>query len=154
MNAAVILRSVNDASYTVTRLGTVFYSVRHDVLTQVSTGEGLRTFRLNIKVPSSWTVGPEDEGKLDSLQGQMSQMTSSPTPLSEFHHHQLLSRNVGKKTTNRRCVKSQNSADLIYTVFRAWNHATVEVLHFLLSACHENAQGAFFVVLFTCMVVI
>jgi hypothetical protein len=53
-------RSVKDASYTVTRPGMV-YSVRHDVLTQVSNGDGLRTFRLNIKVPSSWTVGPEDE---------------------------------------------------------------------------------------------
>jgi len=49
--------------------------MRHDVLTQVSTGEGLRAFRLNIKVPSSWTAGPEDEGKLESLQGEMSQMT-------------------------------------------------------------------------------
>jgi len=28
-------RSVKEASYTVTRPGTVFYSVRHDVLTQV-----------------------------------------------------------------------------------------------------------------------
>jgi len=63
VNAAVILRSVKDASYTVTRPGTVFYFVRHDVLTQVLTGKGLRTFRFNIKVPSSWTVGPEDEGK-------------------------------------------------------------------------------------------
>ena len=63
-----------DASYTVTQPGTVFYSVRHDVLAQVLTGKGLRTFRFNIKVPSSWTVGPEDEGKLDS-QCQTSQMT-------------------------------------------------------------------------------
>jgi hypothetical protein len=68
-------RSVKDASYTVTRPGMVFYSVRHDVLTQVSTGEGLRTFRLNIKVPSSWTVGPEDDGKLTGRQGETSQMT-------------------------------------------------------------------------------
>jgi len=64
-----------DASYTVTRPGMVFCSVIHDILAQVLTGKGLRTFRFNIKVPSSWTVGPEDEGKLDSRQGQTSQMT-------------------------------------------------------------------------------
>jgi len=68
-------RSVKDASYKVTRPGTVFYSVGHDVLTQVLTGERLGTFWLNMKVPSSWTVGPEDEGKLNSRQGQTSQMT-------------------------------------------------------------------------------
>ena len=67
-------RSVKDASHTVTRPGMGFCSVRHDVLTQVSTGEGLWTFRLNTIVPSSWTVGPEDEGKLDSRQGETPQI--------------------------------------------------------------------------------
>ena len=67
----MILTSVKDASHTVTRPGAVFYSVRHDVLTRVSTGAGLRTFRLKL----SWTAGPEVEGKLNSRQGQTSQMT-------------------------------------------------------------------------------
>ena len=66
--------SVKDVSYRVTRPGTAFYSVRHDVLTQVSTGLGLRTFRWNVVLPP-WTVGPEDKGKLDCRQGQTSQMT-------------------------------------------------------------------------------
>jgi len=39
-----------------------------------------------------------------------------------------------QETTNRRCVKSQKNADLIDTPFVAWNHATVEVVSFLLSA--------------------
>jgi hypothetical protein len=59
VNAAMIRK--RRVIHSITRPKTVFYSVRHDVLTQVSTGEGLRTFRLNIKAPSSWTVGPEDE---------------------------------------------------------------------------------------------
>ena len=40
----------------------------------LSTTEGLQTFRWN-EVPSSSTVGPEDEGKLTSRQGETSQMT-------------------------------------------------------------------------------
>jgi len=40
----------------------------------LSTGEGLRKFRWKV-VPSSWTVGPEDEGKWTSRQGATSQMT-------------------------------------------------------------------------------
>ena len=38
------------------------------------TGEGLRMFRWKV-VPSSWTVGPEDEGKLTSQQGETPHMT-------------------------------------------------------------------------------
>ena len=45
-----------------------------------------------------------------------------------------------QETTDRCCVKSLTSADLIYTAFEAWNHATVKVLCILLSACHRNAQ--------------
>jgi hypothetical protein len=76
---SVLHRSVKDASYTVTRPSTIFYAVRH-VLTGVdedyalSTGEGLQTFRWNV-VPSSWTVGPEGEGKLTSRQWTRSQIT-------------------------------------------------------------------------------
>jgi len=44
-----------------------------------------------------------------------------------------------QETTNRRCVKPPKSADLIYTGFEAQNHATVEVLRFLLLASQENA---------------
>jgi len=33
-----------------------------------------------------------------------------------------LSRNVGNLTTTRRCVTSQKSKDLIYTVAKAWRH--------------------------------
>jgi hypothetical protein len=133
-------RSVKGTSYTVTRPGTAFYSVRHDVLTQVSTGEGLRTFRWNL-VPSPWTVGPEDEGKLDSRQGQTFQITwiftNTAVRISQPPTVVLKRR---QETTNRRCVKSQKSTYLIYTTFEAWNHATVEVLRFLLLACQENAQ--------------
>ena len=156
-------RSVKDASYTVNSAwhGLLFRErwrshkgVDEDYA--LLTGEGLRMFRLNV-VPSSWAVGPEDEGKLISWQGETSQMTCifkttvriSPPPTVVPKRRQ--------EATNRRCVQSQKSADLIYTAFKAWNHATVEVLHFLLSACQENAQtgwqGVFFVVLFTCMLV-
>ena len=107
----------------------------------LSTGEGLQTFQWNI-VPSSWAAGPEDEGKLTSQQGAMSQMTwiftsttvriSQPPTVVPKHW---------QETTKWRRVKSQNSADHIYTAFEAWRHATVEVLCFLLSACQENAQN-------------
>ena len=76
----MIFTSVEHASYTATRPDTVFYSVRHNVLTDVdedyalSAGEGLRTFRWN-EVPSSSTVGPEDEDKMTSRQDETSQMT-------------------------------------------------------------------------------
>jgi len=40
----------------------------------LSAGEELWTFRWNV-VPSSWAVGPEDEGKLTSRQDETSQMT-------------------------------------------------------------------------------
>jgi hypothetical protein len=69
-------RSIKGVSYIVTRPGMV-YSERHDVLTQVlmkiMSGEGLWTFGWNV-VPSSWTVGPEDEGTLTSRQGKTSQI--------------------------------------------------------------------------------
>ena len=97
----------------------------------LSTGEGLWMFRWNV-VPSSWTVCPEDEGKLDGRQGQMSQMTWIFTNTAVPKHQQ--------ETTNWRCIKSKKSADHICTALEAWNHATVEVLRFLLSACQENAQ--------------
>jgi hypothetical protein len=50
------------------------------------------------------------------------------------------------ETTNP-CVKSQTSANLIHTAFVVWNHTTVKVLRFLLTAGCS-------VVLFTCMPVI
>ena len=139
-------RCVKDASYTVTRPGMVFCSVRHDVLTQVSTGEGLRTFRLNIKVPSSWTVGPEDEGKLNCRQGQTSHMTwiftNTAVRISQPPTTVLKRR---QETTNRRCVKSQKSADLIYTAFKAWK--TVEVYTFsaisMPRECTDRLAGCF-----------
>jgi hypothetical protein len=102
----------------------VFYSVRHDILTGVdedgtlSAGEGLRMFRWNV-VPSSWAVGPEDESKFISRQGETFQVISiltnaavrisPPSTLVPIHR---------QETTNRRCVKSQKSADFIYTAFK------------------------------------
>ena len=141
-----IHRSVKDVSYTVTQPGTIFYSVRHGILTHdedyaLSTGEKLRALWWN-RVPSSWTVGPDDEGKLTSWQDEMSQMTQiftntavriSPPPAVVPKRRQ--------ETTNRHCVKSQKSRDLIYTAFVAWNYTNVEVLRFLLSACQANAQA-------------
>jgi len=71
-------RSVKDA-LTLTRPGTVFYCATLRSHTGVEdyallTGEGLRTFRWNV-VPSSWTFGPEDEGKLASREGETSHTT-------------------------------------------------------------------------------
>jgi len=106
----------------------------------LSTGDGLRTFRWNA-VPSSWTVDPEDEVKLTSRQGETFQMTWNFTNTAV--RISQLPTAVPKRqqeTTNRRCLKSQRSTDLIYTTFKAWDHATVEVLCFLLSARQENAQ--------------
>jgi len=107
----------------------------------LSTGEGWRTFRWNV-MPSSWAFGPEDAGKLTNRQGETSQMTwiftitamtISPPP--------TVVPKCRQETINRRCVKSpQKSAYLIYTAFEAKNHANVEVLRFLLSACQANAQ--------------
>jgi len=96
-------RSVKDASYTVTRPGMVFYSVSYDVLTQVLMaitpcrlvkGYGrfgrmcLHLGLLALKMKVNW---PVDRAKRPRW------LQSSPTPLWEFHHHQMLSRNVGKK---------------------------------------------------------
>ena len=83
-------------------------------------------------VPSSWTAGPEDEVKLTCRQGETLQMTWIFTNTAVPKHQQ--------ETTNWRCIKSKKSADHICTALEAWNHATVEVLRFLLSACQENAQ--------------
>jgi hypothetical protein len=110
-------------SYTVTRPGTVFYSERDDVLTRVnedcalSTDEGLRTFRLNV-VPSSWTVGPEDEGKLTGRQGETSQMTCIFNATVRISPPAVVPKRR-QEATNRRCVQSQKSTDLIYTAFKA-----------------------------------
>ncbi len=63
----------------------VFYYVRYrshkgvDEDYALLTGEGLRTFRWNV-VPSSWTVGPEDEGKLTSQQDEMLNQTCHHVP--------------------------------------------------------------------------
>jgi len=104
----------------------------------LSTGEGLRMFWCKV-MPTSWTAGPEDERNLTSWQSETSQMTLiftntivriSPPPTVVPKRRQ--------ETTNRRCVKSQKSADLIYTTFEALIHATVEVLRFLLLARQEN----------------
>ena len=112
-----------DASYTLTRPDTVFYceTLRSHMGVEeyaLLSGEGLRTFRWNV-VPPSWTVGPEYEGKLTSRQGEMSHTTcifiSTAVRMSQPP-------NVPKRrqeTTNRRCVKSQKGADLIYTALVA-----------------------------------
>jgi len=97
----------------------------------LSTGEGLRTFRWNM-APSSQTVGPED-GELTRRQGEMSQMTWIFTNTAV----RISQPTVPK--LNQHCITSQKGADLIYTTFKVWNEATVEVLCFLLSACEENA---------------
>jgi len=92
-------------------------------------------------LPSSWTVDPEDEVKLTGQQGGTFQMTwiftntavrisQPPTAVPKRR----------QETTKRRCLKSQRSADLIYTALKVWNHANVEVLCFLQSARQENAQ--------------
>jgi hypothetical protein len=198
----------------------------------LSTGEWLCTFQWNV-LPSSWTVGPEGEGKFTSRKDKTPQMTWIFTntavrisPPTVFPKHR-------QETIKRYCVKSQNSADLfqffipciikhiqnnqpnalnliflfipynssymfrqlyaiimehlstfwvtfmlkwlggrsssvqsyelcdsllcidllchttgsipvsaglIYSTFEAWNHTTVDVLRFMLSACQENAQ--------------
>jgi hypothetical protein len=78
-----------------------------------------RTFRWNT-VPSSWAVGPEDESKLISRQGETSQViwifTNTAVRISQ---PPTLVPKRRQETTNRHCVKSQKSADLIYTVFKA-----------------------------------
>ena len=106
----------------------------------LSTGGGLRNFQWNIvlhlglltlKIKVNWPV--------DRVQcPQMTWIFTNTTvrisqPLTAVPKRR-------QETTNRRCVKSQKSTDLIYTAFKTWNHATVEVLHFLLSACQEIAQ--------------
>jgi hypothetical protein len=77
----------------------------------LSTGEGLRTFRWNV-VPSSWAVGPKDEGNLTSRQEEMSwtsliltntAVRISPPPPNGVPKCQ-------QETTNWRCVESQKSA--------------------------------------------
>jgi len=103
------------------------------------TSEGLRTLRLNI-VPSSWTVGPEDEDKLTSQQDKASQTPCIFNTTVRISPPPTLVQKRRQEATNRHCVQSQKSADLIYTVFEAWKHTTVEVLRLLLSACQENAQ--------------
>ena len=138
-------RSAKDASYTVTRPGTVFCETwrshtRVDEDYTLSTGKGLRTFRWNA-VPSSWTVSPEDEVKLTSREGETFQMTWIFTNTAvRISQPPTVVPKRRQETANRRCLKSQRSTDLIYTAFKAWNHATVEVLRFLLSARQENAQ--------------
>ena len=142
-----------DTSYTVTWPGTVFSCETLRSHTGVDedyallTGEGLRTFRWNV-VPSSLSVGHEDEGELTSRQGETSQMTWIFNTAVRISQPPTIVQKRRQETTNRRCVKSQKSADLIYTEFVAWNHVTVEVLRFPLSA------GCFFVVMFTHMPVI
>jgi len=92
-------------------------------------------------VSSSWADGSEDEGKLTSRQGETSQMTSVFTNTAvRISQPPTVVLKCRQETTNRRCVKSQKSANLIYTAFEARNHSTVEVLRFLLPACQENAQ--------------
>ena len=107
------------------------------------TGEGLQTFRWNT-VPSSWTVGPEDEGKLTSQQGEMSQITLifTNTAVRILPPPTVVPKRW-QETINRHCIKSQKSTDFIHTMFEAWNHATVEVLRFL-SACQEIEVGKVF----------
>ena len=80
-------RSVKDASYTITRPGTVSYSVRHDDEDYgLSTGEGLRTFRWNV-VLSTWAVGPEMKVNWPFDRAKRPRwLESSPTPLWEFHN--------------------------------------------------------------------
>ena len=106
----------------------------------LSTGEGLLTFQCNV-VPSPWTVGPEDEGNLTSWKGETSLMTWILTNTAvRISQPPTVVVKCWQETNNWCCVKSQKRSDLIYTAFKAWNHATVEVLHFLLSASQENAQ--------------
>ena len=75
----------------------------------LSTGEGLRMSRWNA-VPSSWAVGPEDEGKLTSLLGETSQMTwiFTNTTVRISQPPNVVPKR--RQETTNRCVKSQNSA--------------------------------------------
>ena len=123
-----------------------------------STGERLWTFQWNI-VAYFWTVCPEDEGELTSQQGETSQMNwifintavriSQPTVVPKRR----------QETTILRCVKSQKSANLIYTVFEAWNHAKCgSVMYSAISMPRECTdcgwQGVSFIVMFTCVLAI
>jgi hypothetical protein len=115
----------------------------------LSTGEGLRKFRWKV-VPSSWTVGPEDEDKLTSRQGATSQMTwifktvriSQPTTVVPKRR---------QETINRRCVKSQKQRNKYLWTHLPFNvrdkfsyeHACATVLQpkagvFNLLLCHGN----------------
>ena len=85
----------------------------------LSTGEGLQTFWWNA-VPYPWTAGPGDEGKLTSRQGERSQMTWIFTIAA---------------------VRISLPPIVVLKLpIDAWNHATVEVLRFLLSGCQQNEQ--------------
>jgi len=76
----------------------------------LSTGVGLRTFRFNV-VSSSWADGPEGEGKLISRQGATSHMTWIFTNTAvRMSQPPTVVPKRRQETTNRRWVKSQNSA--------------------------------------------
>jgi hypothetical protein len=76
----------------------------------LSTGEGLRTFRLE-EVPSSWTSGPEDGSNFTSWQGEMSQTTWILTDTTvRISPPPTVVPKCQQETTNGRCVKSQKSA--------------------------------------------
>jgi len=83
----------------------------------LSTGEGLQTFRWNV-VLSYWTVGPEDEGKSDSRQGEMSQMTWIFTNTTVRISPPPLSRSVSNKlpSTLRKIPKERRSH-----LYRIWS---------------------------------
>jgi hypothetical protein len=88
----------------------------------LSTGERLRTFWWNV-VPSSWTVGPEDEGKLISRQGETSQITLIFTSTAlRISQPPTVVPKRRQETTNRHCVKSQNS-----TTKHTWTYLNFDV---------------------------
>jgi hypothetical protein len=118
-------RSVKDASYIVTRPGLLFYETwrSHTGVDEdyaLWTGEGLRTFRWNV-VPSSCSVGPEDEDKLTSRQGATSQITRIFTNTAvRISQPPTVVPKRRQETTNRRYVKSQKSATKHVWTYLHW----------------------------------
>jgi len=133
----MIFTSVKDVSYTVTRHGLLCCQTwcSHTGVDEhyaLSTGEGSPTFRWNV-VPSSWAAGPEDDCKLTSQQAATFQITCIFTNTTvRISQPPTVVPKRRQETTNRRCIKSQKSADLVYTAAEACCRVTLYLfLYFL-----------------------
>ena len=123
----------------------------------LSTGEGLRTFRRNV-VPSSWAVGPEDQGKLTSRQGETSQITwvftntalrisTNCCPETSARNYQSTLCKIPKERRSQlhrvRSLKSRNCGSVTFSAISMPRECT-----------DWGWQGVFFVFLFPCTLVI